>query len=921
VNFSENLMLFKDLSFRELQSIFLGSFVVIIYTFVSFLIMNYGTSNVCFQLVYLFSVFIFPGILFILNKKAFCKKEGSIDKVGRLILIINVLFLSALSVLLFFKITLESLMTVQMLFAIVYMVSFLFKAYDIPCVNHYFNKSSFDKWFMCLFVVSLCYTFSYALYAPFVKNDFAFFEGLIHLSAYYINIPFLITLLVGAIFFCWVFFSSTVKDIKAHEKLTFLVCLSPILLFDIDSNFDIEHYNAYLGPAIAVLNGKIPLVDVFCQYGLSYLVFTLGYLFLPNNYAVAAAIVSVLNIVCWITLLLIFRRMLRNPLYFSVLAIISLLGSYYLPSHTPNMIPSALSMRYLPTILLIYVLLKRLQDSENGMDRLNFLRVDVFNGIVLLSILWNFDTLISLFILYGAYLWIIESRWKFFFRKLGILFFSIITIYIAVSVVYGVCFHNIPSYWLYLKYIYAYMNPSTKIGGIFLLGKIDLYRNFFFWMVFAIMNLVLFFYTIYYRFCQKMEDPYIKMLFFLNTACITFMAYFTLKPSLLSMMTSGYLSFIVLFSILVMEKEKTKRFELKIGSSFLLLMVTFLFFSMIAKTFFSERKDTYRNGDMLYAIVHEEKSPFNLFFYNLTHFCSDKKPSAGAGPDFAYEENTCTKNAYHAEFRDVIEKWYPKKKEVLLFHRDMIEVLMDYKKVHTLLVNPGNDSLVADLNTRTMAEVKDKIHEGDIIVVEKNLDVLPIELKVLLEISKFYSFKFLEETPHLNVFELINKTSNPQSDLSLPLTVRGYGTSFDDAFKQANPDARFLVPALFDHDKETTLFFEQSLLRNLDVLWIAMDFGKLFWIDDIKIWRRIDFRKPDYAKTEAFGFLHHFNIALSEDNKQWFIVASEQGFDIESQYFYEAKFNPFKARYVRLSIFSEDLKYFSISQIEVFGKK
>ena len=171
------------------------------------------------------------------------------------------------------------------------------------------------------------------------------------------------------------------------------------------------------------------------------------------------------------------------------------------------------------------------------------------------------------------------------------------------------------------------------------------------------------------------------------------------------------------------------------------------------------------------------------------------------------------------------------------------------------------------------------------------------------------------------MFKLVNKNATQQNDLLLPLEVKGYATSFDAAFGAMKADTKQLGPALFDHDKETTLFFEKSLLQKVDVFWIAMDFGELFWIDDVKIWRRIDFRKPTYAQSEAFGFLHHFTIALSEDNVHWFLVAAEQGFNIGSRYFYEAKFNPRKARYVRLNMFSDDKEYFSMSQIEVFGQK
>ena len=130
------------------------------------------------------------------------------------------------------------------------------------------------------------------------------------------------------------------------------------------------------------------------------------------------------------------------------------------------------------------------------------------------------------------------------------------------------------------------------------------------------------------------------------------------------------------------------------------------------------------------------------------------------------------------------------------------------------------------------------------------------------------------------------------------------------------------MASLFNNEKEDWYVFDgKDNLNRSEILRVWMDFGDLFLMKDIKIWRKIDFRKPDYFSEDLFPFLKNFNVELSEDNKNWFMVASEKGFEVGGRYFYDLKLKPRQARYVRLNVFSENLKYLLISEIEVFGEK
>ncbi|MEY3182919.1 MAG: hypothetical protein RLZ35_904 [Pseudomonadota bacterium] len=99
-------------------------------------------------------------------------------------------------------------------------------------------------------------------------------NGIVVDIAQWLNKP-MAFILLFAVVSAVILYRQAPADDKESPWWINLVYLSPLLLFNIPSSFDLIHYDAYIGPAIAVLHGKIPLIDVFCQYGLSYLLFTL----------------------------------------------------------------------------------------------------------------------------------------------------------------------------------------------------------------------------------------------------------------------------------------------------------------------------------------------------------------------------------------------------------------------------------------------------------------------------------------------------------------------------------------------------------------------------------------------------------------------------------------------------------------------
>jgi hypothetical protein len=342
---------------------------------------------------------------------------------------------------------------------------------------------------------------------------------------------------------------------------------------------------------------------------------------------------------------------------------------------------------------------------------------------------------------------------------------------------------------------------------------------------------------------------------------------------------------------------------------------------MALKSCFMVHRNYYKNGDLLYAIIHPRGLTVDQFIYNLTRFCSKKDISPGTGPSLAIEENTCRRNKYHQELYDAIEKWFPNTNKALLFHRDSVELLMEHHKFSPVFVNPANESFVDDLIQKTIDWIPEKIHVGDVVLVEKQFNFSPIEYEVLMHMDKQFDFALLEETAHLKIFKLFQKNSLGKTDLLLPLVVRDSQVTVRYVPTFGLTDHNMNAPVLFDYDKGTVWGVGADILRHVDTFWVWLDLGELASIERLKLWRKVDFRKPDYAPLEAFKFLSHFNIEISEDNKNWRMVTSEKGVKLENDYFYLAKIGNQKARYIRVNAFVDNPVNLSISEIEVFGKK
>ena len=130
-------------------------------------------------------------------------------------------------------------------------------------------------------------------------------------------------------------------------------------------SFETSHYSAYLGPFHLFRQGGWPLVDVFSQYGLSFLAYLpLGFL-LPFNYAAAALVTNVFHIaMLFVAFAIIYTLVGRCKFVLPVSAIILVvwLSFPYNVSYTP----SVFGVRWLPTWTLCWLLVRTTTVRQAG---------------------------------------------------------------------------------------------------------------------------------------------------------------------------------------------------------------------------------------------------------------------------------------------------------------------------------------------------------------------------------------------------------------------------------------------------------------------------------------------------------------------------------------------------------------------------
>ena len=173
-----------------------------------------------------------------------------------------------------------------------------------------------------------------------------------------------------------------------EESIRFAYVLLAIFLlslFKTDLGHDSLSYDPYSGPASAVALGAIPMVDVFSQYGLNYLLLTAGLKLLPWSMYSMSLVVTILDLLYYFVVVLICIKLSKDKILALALSVFLIFFLASAALYNPSYTPSAGAMRYLPSMLLLLALC-------HVRHRAFFSRAVVF--ALCLSSLWSLEAAI-----------------------------------------------------------------------------------------------------------------------------------------------------------------------------------------------------------------------------------------------------------------------------------------------------------------------------------------------------------------------------------------------------------------------------------------------------------------------------------------------------------------------------------------------
>lgn len=690
-----------------------------------------------------------------------------------------------------------------------------------------------------------------------------------------------------------------VSSIDAHSGWTLLFCFSPLLLFSIQSSFDIDHYDAFVAPAIAVLHGRVPLGDVFSQYGLGYLLFTLAFLVLPNTYTVCASIVSLMNIAAFVLYLLMLRIFIKNAYAFCLLGFSSIMGIYFCNGMSINLLPSALGFRYLPSMLFVYFLLKTESTEDNKLNSRSNVVFLLFNA------LWSLECLVFYFLIAGFYRWLMTRTVKAVFLSLATFFIQLMLGILVFFCLYYLIFKQFPNYIVYLEHPLSYI--IGKDTGKSFHQAIDPFTNrYLFFLPMALMSMIVFYFSLFGP-RNTAKDFSTNKLYLVNFSGIVFFVYIAVHSFVFFIKLEFIFFVLPFFGTLWLVKEKANNEIFKWMSSIIIWITSLTFFCVfVSKIFYYQPVNAGVNDSVIYHIVHFNKKVFKDFWYNFNNFCN--KPGYSKNHSamlFSVFQNACQKYDFHQEIKEIIDKYYRNKEEMIIFSVSAIEILFENHKYHSIMVNPMNDMTVDATENKIIQDKIDAVKYGDIVVVDKDIGLDNFESEVLTRLGDKFEFNKIDETPHLWVFKLANKKNDsPPWFLGKKHFIAYLGKNGLVDYSQTMDMEKLRLPSYFYYDQ---------------VLTIEMDFEKPFLVTGLKLWHLIGNRDVIKYRFFSNNALKNFTILVSEDKKNWKIVLSEENYFMNDKKNYYKDITPITAKYLRLNALI-DSPVIAVSKLEVFGR-
>ena len=555
---------------------------------------------------------------------------------------------------------------------------------------------------------------------------------------------------------------------------TLLGCLFPFLLIDPNLSYDVLHYTAYLGPSSLISSGRIPLIDVFSQYGQSYLVYFLGMYFLPKNYHAAALVTSILNVAMLVLSIIILRRFIKNNLTFLVLAITLPFFYWMIYHYNPNGTPSHGGLRYLP----VYMLAATLVWMKTS-------RIFTLSSVssLFLSFVWSFEATIYSIFIYESFILIkilqnssnIKKYFNLFItynRK----FIILIAVFLSsILLTYLATVGEIPRYDLYLSLVLSYVGSNSFIDYSWF------QEGFYTWVpiltgYFTVICLI----SRQFYLNKDKNSLWIReacVLFSLGISvgiyCIISSQAFILKPVLLPIYLFLYWG---LGRVIEYRRDGTF-FNISIlglGPVFI-----FLWFLLGGTSFgnFFEYPNPTTTPTLLGSIINKGQGSALIFYDAINSFCASSSKKGDVCSKSDKTRGDIYSDPQFKEIKILLDRWQSNSPTLMTFSPMDTIMQVYYQKPHLFplsfsYVDGFSPELFKYIVDRSKKIIANDIHDGQTIVITDNLDSLNnLQWALLTEISYKWNLEKIDELGNLSVYKFVKKSEKGNSDL-LQLPIR-----------------------------------------------------------------------------------------------------------------------------------------------------
>jgi hypothetical protein len=224
--------------------------------------------------------------------------------------------------------------------------------------------------------------------------------------------------------------------------------IDPYLMIDTLS------YSPYVGPAFAVRNGAVPMLETFSQYGPNFLIFAAAFSFAQTFYMVSA-IVAVLNAVMAMAFVYIATELSLNRLFGFAASIFIVWFVHAAFLYNESYTPSVFAMRFLPPVLLVASLVR--MPAARSITPAN-------GAATLLCTLWSFEACLWGLLIYLAWLVVrgVGERRPVvrMVRDVACVLLLVLGPHVILTLIYLAVFHSPPRYDIYFELVFVHLAGS-----------------------------------------------------------------------------------------------------------------------------------------------------------------------------------------------------------------------------------------------------------------------------------------------------------------------------------------------------------------------------------------------------------------------------------------------------------------------------